>query len=654
MSSMDLLEAIGEIRDDLVFDVIKSKSESRITKDATPVPERQNADVLWEDAAPEDLSAGQKKRRALVPALLALAAAAVLVAVILKLVPSPGSSVASDIIEDAENAMPRNVHMMAELYTTEDAIFFLSGVQKDGYQKFMYYDKASGISNVLCGKPECTHDSEDCNAVPAGKGESVFGMGIQKEKIYWIADRKTSNGQYDGRCLYRMNLDGTGREVVRVLLPEEQRSEMISGNRYVDYTDDYVIVGGANSTIETGIYRQELMLRAYSLTDSKKDQTFLKEEVNGILYFCISGNEVYYSITTQEMREEGEEWKQASRLRVYRYNIQKQKTEALYDADVPFSLWNFCPDGDRLIISTMSDLYSVNEACVLDLTTGEISKSIPMEAELSGLGTSSEIDQGKIISYSYPHGDRTRYTLTVKDFDGNVLSECTEENTMTGKDGAAITRILAGSDADSIYYIFRELGVSRELEWLMAYPVRGGEPKLLYTNAEEEKTAIVPEEEDINTGVSEDSTETSDSEEENTFRVKLELNAEKIGDSYYIDSIDNLGNYTYAISFLNNTDYNLLNYRTFVYVRFAFNGKFYPLTAAGYGGRGGKFPSQTCGPVEGPNSLGGLELIPGNFDHGMTQFRLEVTGTLNGEDITVSDEITLYLKDEMGESNTPP
>ena len=115
MSSMDLLEAIGEIRDDLVFDVIKSKSGSRITEDATPVPERQNADVLWEDAAPEDLSAGQKKRRALVLALLALAAVAVLVAVILKLVPSPGKSVADDPRENTGMTLADSLLLTAEI-----------------------------------------------------------------------------------------------------------------------------------------------------------------------------------------------------------------------------------------------------------------------------------------------------------------------------------------------------------------------------------------------------------------------------------------------------------------------------------------------------------------------------------------------------------
>ncbi len=555
----------------------------------------------------------------------------------------------SSIEADDAEIIPRNVHMTAELYTAGDVVFFLSGVQKDGYQKFMYYDKASGICNVLCGKPECTHDSEECNAVPTGKSESVFGMGIRRDKIYWITDRVTSEGHYDGRCLYRMNLDGTGREEVRVLLPEDQRSQMISGNRYADYTDDYVIVGGANSTIESGTYRQELLLRAYSLTDPKKDQIFLNEEINGILYFCISGNEVYYSITTQDAREEGEDWKQASRLHIYRYSLQKQETETLYDADVPFCLRNFCVAGNRLIISTMSDFHSVNEAYVLDLTSGEISRSIQMETELSGLGTSSEIDRGKIISYYFPQGDLSKFTLCIKDFDGNVLSESTGKNTMISGDGSARTCILAGSDADHIYYIFRESGSGGEAEWLKAYPVRGGEPKLLYTNADEQDPAIVPEEEGINTEVSEDPAEPSEIEEENTFRVKLELNAEKIGGSYYIDSFDDLGKYTYTVSFLNNTDYKFFNYQTFMYVRFAFNGEFYPLAAAGYGGYGDKFPDRTHSLVEGPDSLGLLELIPGNFDHGMTMFRVEVKGTLNGEEINVSDEITLYLRDEIEE-----
>ena len=523
---------------------------------------------------------------------------------------------------------PRNLHMTAELYAADDYVIYLTHYLENGCRKFMYYDKGSGVSSVLCGKPECMHDTDECNAVVATSGGSVYGMGVLKNKICWIADKMTEN-EYQGKYLYRMNLDGTGREEIRMLWSPEQQDQMITGGLLADYSDDYVIVGGGRSGISSGEDRLFLTMRAFSLSDPDKDIILFDEENSGSLYFCVSGKDIYYSFTTQEARAEGEAWKQDSRFRLYRYSLKTKETEAIFDDEVPFCPAEFSVDGNRIVIAVLSDLNSVNESYILDLQTKKISGSVPMEEKPGPYGAGSNVDHGKIACYSYPSGDRSEYRLLIRDYDGNVISDTSGENTMADAEGHVYARAFAGSDTDWLYYFFRDHFSGYEQEWLMAYPVKGGEPILLYTDAREEE----PEE--------------HAKTEEDAFRVEIRLDAEKTGGAYYVNSFDDLQECSYTVTHYNNTDFDFLDYTGKFYVFYAFNQEFYVSRANG-SGYAEKFPAQTTGVVL-TGTLDSFSLIPGNFDHGMTKLRYEVTGTLNGEEITAEDEITLYVRDEMGE-----
>ena len=95
MKDMDFVAAIGDIDDDLIEAAINMRLWDKDTENMEPAPEKQRMNVLWEDLTPSSLSVEKKKRRALVPVFLALAAAAVLVAVILKFVLPLGNPVAN-------------------------------------------------------------------------------------------------------------------------------------------------------------------------------------------------------------------------------------------------------------------------------------------------------------------------------------------------------------------------------------------------------------------------------------------------------------------------------------------------------------------------------------------------------------------------------
>lgn len=57
-----------------------------------------------------------------------------------------------------------------QLYESEQAYYLFS----DTNPFLHYYDKESGISGVLCGKPECNHSDTSCNAYLAGGSSLMY------------------------------------------------------------------------------------------------------------------------------------------------------------------------------------------------------------------------------------------------------------------------------------------------------------------------------------------------------------------------------------------------------------------------------------------------------------------------------------------------
>ena len=87
---------------------------------------------------------------------------------------------------------------------TEDAYY----LYREKY--LMYYDKAMEESGYLCPKPECVHgekqDNISCNAyVNIAPGSLVYREG----QLWWVGDT-----DFRHFAIFRMNLDGTGRERV--------------------------------------------------------------------------------------------------------------------------------------------------------------------------------------------------------------------------------------------------------------------------------------------------------------------------------------------------------------------------------------------------------------------------------------------------------
>lgn len=176
------------------------------------------------------------------------------------------------------------------------------------------------------------------------------------------------------------------------------------------------------------------------------------------------------------------EWTQDSILHLSRYDLSTGTTETLYHENVPFYLCEFGVDDDRIIITESSDTHSLDQAYVLDLSSQKIRTSIPMEDERQRPGFHSVIDHGKIIFYSHPMNNPSNYRILIKNYEGKTVSDYTGENQMIDEDNREYDRTFFGADTENLFFLFKNTVHGKCQEWLMAYPIQGGTPKLVYTN----------------------------------------------------------------------------------------------------------------------------------------------------------------------------
>ena len=106
-----------------------------------------------------------------------------------------------------------------ELYDTEDGYYYV----KDSY--LMFIDKESGAYTYLCNQPFCEHkEEENCDAWFNPRDYRLEqGIYCYMDQIYFLG---SSDNFYD-YSLWKMNLDGTGRQKISDLFRLEDQDQMI-------------------------------------------------------------------------------------------------------------------------------------------------------------------------------------------------------------------------------------------------------------------------------------------------------------------------------------------------------------------------------------------------------------------------------------------
>ena len=114
-------------------------------------------------------------------------------------------------------------------YNTGDAYYYLEQDEAGGLCRLIRIDYATATGQVLCQKPGCAHDSQDCPAC-FGYGQAVDLL-VEGDTVYVIAGSSTSP-IYEGNTItgyreypggfYRIDGDGASRTLLNGAMPETE------------------------------------------------------------------------------------------------------------------------------------------------------------------------------------------------------------------------------------------------------------------------------------------------------------------------------------------------------------------------------------------------------------------------------------------------
>ena len=114
--------------------------------------------------------------------------------------------------------------------------FFLGTAEVNGY--LLYYDKASGISGVLCADPSCVHDGKECGGNIGG----VLSLSYYDGKLYWVGPEGSA---YMKDYLWQSDLSGMNRKKI-MEIPWDEIRVPYQPQRYVIHQGKLYIMGSAS------------------------------------------------------------------------------------------------------------------------------------------------------------------------------------------------------------------------------------------------------------------------------------------------------------------------------------------------------------------------------------------------------------------------
>ena len=207
---------------------------------------------------------------------------------------------------------------------TKDTIYYIGA--NDYFIK--YVDKVTGITGVLCGKAECSHDDKDCNAYTSYAGANC--LFVDSGRLYWLCETENN---YLTKTLYSAALDGTDRRDVvefdKGTIPESQ----VSYPCFAFY-DGYLYYSVVEHVIEDGEPNNYNYVCAFPLDPNKDPIVILHEKTDGDynLSMQLYGDSLY--IVTNDVHvlsKENGDTVSGRDFRLRRWDTQTCQLETLYE-----------------------------------------------------------------------------------------------------------------------------------------------------------------------------------------------------------------------------------------------------------------------------------------------------------------------------------
>lgn len=364
---------------------------------------------------------------------------------------------------------------------TDDTIYYI-GRHGD---KILYVDKAAGISGPLCGKVECQHNNENCNAYTTSS-LGTAGLSVYNDRLYWVCHRSEK-----GYIVYSAALDGTDHREEAEL--GEALSPSSAQNMYMELYDGYMFLACELKRIEDGEAVKYNYLCAIPLESEEEPFVILQEKTayndwvtiqryNGGLYIItddICGS--YDDFIELEQSDRRYDFK------IRRWDMETHELETVYEEEkstihYPTELW---VTDDYILFTNLSVEESEEQIYKYDFETGECGYlfSSGFKTTWAQIGIMDGLVSGHMLEDEI--GRRKLHTV-IKDFDGNVLiDESYDLGPIDEVDSLFCVEEPRGRDEDHVYYSIYTQGRSSWCITIISVALDGSGARVLCTETED-------------------------------------------------------------------------------------------------------------------------------------------------------------------------
>ncbi len=331
-----------------------------------------------------------------------------------------------------------------------ETLFFVPDIS----QKIWYYDKNAEISGILCGKPECSHSGEDCNAFFDGVELGFYGGRLYGLKIIHASDCKVFSSAPDGSGR-KTELDLSDTEFANML------SDAVENLRGM-FHRGFFYACGTHNTVSDGIMQSCAQVFSYSLDSGKGGAIYESSELLDVEIFPY-GDYLYFLASDE------------SNLEIYRYSPADGTSETLYhgasEIESP-KLWiKSTSDGEEIYVGDKGESAEIYK---LDLGKNALTPCFALENPYLIYGFSDDFVIGGNM-------EGISCLLCLTDYSGNTVLE-TRFTPPGISEGELLFTFPCGSDGENIYLWSKVWSAEHDVQFLSAVSQKSGKSKVLWTN----------------------------------------------------------------------------------------------------------------------------------------------------------------------------
>ena len=317
------------------------------------------------------------------------------------------------------------IHTM-NMVESDDLIYFTKPMSGD---RIEYYDKKTGVTDLLCFKPECTH-GDDCDS--HFPGLQTVSLNFYNGSLWWVG-RETHSDPY---CLWRADPDGGNRKKI-----SEVHIDGIMVNYNINVTDihrDHVYLYGLKMVASGADSAKRLTVWGVPLSGGEPEKIF-EAEGYGISdwYVKYDANKLYLAFNTND----GSEYAMI--------DLKTHRSETLFEVSKAYTSGITVKNGKVYFASAISDS-AAGSICVFE--NGEVKELF--KAEDKGVKYSSPFIFGDLIVAAQSDRNAGVRNAFISDLSGNIVHSGAVDDSMAPRSEAPDgwpALALVGTRGDNFY-----------------------------------------------------------------------------------------------------------------------------------------------------------------------------------------------------------